>query len=199
MQHVYTIIHIYFPWNIQSSCEDDLSVSTSISENPIDGIGVVQLLSHVQFFVTPWTAASQAPLSTTISWNLFKLMSIELVMLSNHFILCHPLVLWLSIFPSIRVFSNESTLHIRWPKYWSFSFSISPSVNIQDWFPLGWTGWISLQSKGLSRVFSNTTVQKHQLILQHLAFFMIQFSHDYWKNHSFDHTNLCQQSDVSAS
>jgi len=162
MQHVYTIIHIYFPWNIQSSCEDDLSVSTSISENPIDGIGVVQLLSHVQFFVTPWTAASQAPLSTTISWNLFKLMSIELVMLSNHFILCHPLVLWLSIFPSIRVFSNESTLHIRWPKYWSFSFSISPLVNIQDWFPLGWTGLISLLSTGFSRVFSKTTVLKYQ-------------------------------------
>ena len=81
---------------------------------------------------------------------------------------CHPttsssviLLLLPSLFPSIRVFSSESVLHIRWPKYWSFSFSISPSMNIQDWFPLGWTGWISLQSKGLSRVFSNTTVQKH--------------------------------------
>ena len=92
-----------------------------------------------------------------------KPMSIESVMPSNHLILCCPLLLLPSIFPSIRVFSNESTLRISWPKYWSFSFSISPSNEyIQDWFPLGWTGWISLPSKGLSRVFSNTTVQKPQ-------------------------------------
>ena len=89
-------------------------------------------------------------------------MSTESVILSNHFILCRPLLLPPSIFHSIRVFSNKSALHIRWPKYWSFSYSISPSKSFQDWFPLGWTGWISLQSKGLSRVFSNTTVQKHQ-------------------------------------
>ena len=81
---------------------------------------------------------------------------------SNNLILCHRLLLLPSIFPRIRVFSNESALHIRWPKYWSFiSTSVLP-MNIQDWFPLGWTGWISLQPKGLSRVFSNTTVQKHQ-------------------------------------
>jgi len=79
-----------------------------------------------------------------------------------HLIPCHPFLLLPSIFPSIRGFSNESVLHIRWPKYWSFSFNISPSSEYPDWFPLGWTGWISLQSKGLSRVFSNTTVQKHQ-------------------------------------
>ena len=89
-------------------------------------------------------------------------MSIESVMPSNHLILCRPLLLLPSIFPSIRVFSSESVLHIRGPKYWSFSFSISPSNEIQDSFPLGWTGWISLQFKGLSRVFTNTTVQKHQ-------------------------------------
>ena len=86
---------------------------------------------------------------------------LELVMPSNHLIICHPLLLP-SVFPSIRVFSNESSLHVSWPKYWSFSFSIVLPINIQDWFPLGLTGWISLQSKGLSRVFSNTTVQKHQ-------------------------------------
>ena len=80
----------------------------------------------------------------------------------NHLILCCPLLLLPTIFPNIRVFSNELALHIRWPKYWSFSFSISPSNNIQDWFPLGLSGLISLQSKGLSGVFSNTTVQKHQ-------------------------------------
>ena len=81
---------------------------------------------------------------------------------ANHLILRCPLLLLPSIFPSIRVFSNESALHIRWPKYWCFSFNISPSNNTQDLSPLGWTGWISLQSKGLSRVFSSTTVQKHQ-------------------------------------
>ena len=86
----------------------------------------VQSLSHVQFFVTPWTAARQASLSITNSWSLLKFMSIEVVIPSNHLILCHPL-LPPSVFPSIRVFSNESILHIRWPKYWSFSFNISPS------------------------------------------------------------------------
>ena len=131
-----------------------ISVFSSISS--------VQSLSRVWLFVTPWTAACQAFLSITNPGSLLKLMSIESVMPSNHLILCRPLLLLPSIFPSIRVFSNESVLHIRWPKYWSFSFNISPSMNTQDWFPLGWTGWISLQSKSHSRVFSNTTVQKHQ-------------------------------------
>ena len=149
----------------------------------------VQLLSHVWPFATPWTAASQASLSITNSWSLFKLMSIKSVMPSNHLILCCPLLLLPSIFPSIRVFSKESVLHIRWPKCWSFSFSASPSVllmNIQDWFPLGWTGWISLQYKGLSRVF-NTTVQKHQFFGTQLSYSPTLISiRDYWKNHSFD-------------
>ena len=122
----------------------------------------VQSLSHVRLFATPWTAAHQASLSITNSWGLPKLMSIELVMPSNHLILCHPLFLPPLIFPSIRVFSNESALCIRWPKYWSFSFNISPSNELwgltssrKDWLD-------SLQFKGSSRVFSNTTVQKHQ-------------------------------------
>ena len=88
---------------------------------------VVWLLSRVRFFATLWTAARQASLSFTIPRSLFKLMSIETVMLSNHLILCHPLLLLPSVFPSIRVFSNKSSLHIRWPKYWNFSFNISPS------------------------------------------------------------------------
>ena len=87
----------------------------------------VQSLSHVRLFATPWTAACQASLSMINSWSLFKLMSIELVMPTSHLILCHPLLLLPPIPPSIRVFSNESTLHMRWPKYWSFSFSIIPS------------------------------------------------------------------------
>ena len=121
-------------------------------------ISSVQSLSHVQLFATPWTAAHQASVSITKSRSLLKLMSIELVMTSSHLILYHPLLLLHSIFPSIRIFSYESVLHIRWPKDWSFSFSISPS---NESVLLGLTGWISLQSKGLSRVFSNTTVQKH--------------------------------------
>ena len=125
----------------------------------------VQFLSHIRLFVTPWTAARQASLSITNSWSLHKLISIELVMPSNHVIFCCPLLRLPSFFPTIRGFSNESVLCIRWPRYWSFSFSISPPMNIQDWSPLGWTGLISLQSKRLSRVFSNTTVQKHQLSL----------------------------------
>ena len=129
---------------------------------------LVQSLSHVRLFATPWIPACQASLSITISWSSLRLMSIDLVMPSNHLILCHPLLLSSSIFPSIRVISNAS-LHIRWPKFWSFSFSISPSKNIQDWFPLGWTYWISLWSKRLSRVFSKTTVQKHQLFSSQLS------------------------------
>ena len=129
----------------------------------------VQSLSCVQLFVTPQTATCQASLSITNSWSLSKLMSIEPVMPPNHLILCCPLLLLPSIFPSIRVFSNESVLHIRWPKYWSFSFNISPSnepsglISFRmDWLDL-------LQSKGLSRVFSNTTVQKHQFFSTHLS------------------------------
>ena len=121
----------------------------------------------VQLFRTPWTAARQAFLSITNSRSLLKVMSIELVMPSSHLILSHPLFLLTSIFPSIRVFSNESVPCIRWPKYWSFSISLP--MNIQDWFPLGWTGWISSQSKELSRVFSNTTVQKHQFFSTQLS------------------------------
>ena len=122
----------------------------------------VQSLSHVRLFVTPWIAALQACLSITNSWSSLRLMSIESVMPSSHLILGHPLLFLPPIPPSIRVFSSESTLHMRWPKYWSFSFSIIPSKEIPGWSPSEWTGWISLQSKGLSRVFSNTTAQKHQ-------------------------------------
>ena len=125
-----------------------------------------QWLSRVWLLTTPWTPAHQASLSITNSRALPKLMCIESVMPSNHLILCHPLILLPSIFPSIRVFSNESALCIRWPKYWNFSFSIKPSNEYSrlisfrmDWLDL-------LQSKGLSRVFSNTTVQNHQFSAQ---------------------------------
>ena len=122
----------------------------------------VESLSCVSLFATTWTAAPQASLSITNSQSLLKLMSIESVMPSNHLILYRPLLLLPPIPPSIRVFSNESTLRMRWPKYWSFSFSISPSKEHPGLISFSWTGWISLQSKGLSRVFYNTTGQKHQ-------------------------------------
>ena len=123
---------------------------------------VVQPLSHVRLSATSWTLACQAPLSSTVSQKLLKFMSIESVMLSSHLIFCRPIFLLSSIFPSIRIFSNELTLCIRWP---SIGVSASASVllvNIQCWFPLGLTSLIALLSKGLSRVFSSTTIWKHQ-------------------------------------
>ena len=131
----------------------------------------VQLLSHVQLFATSWTAACQASLSITNSWSLLKFMSIESVMPSNHLILCHPLLLLPSIFTSIRLFSNESVLRIRWPRYRSFSFSISPSNEYSGLISFSIEGLISLQSKRLSRVFFNTTKAS---ILQPSAFFMVK-------------------------
>ena len=149
-----------------TSCNSSLAVSSLLW----GGIrfSSAQSLSRVRLFVTPCTAAHQASLSITNSRNPPKPMSIESMMSSNHLILCLPLLLQPSIFPSIRVFSNESALHIRWPKNWSFTFNISPPnehpglIFTMDWLDL-------LASKGLSRVFSNTTVQKHQ-------FFGIQLS-----------------------
>ena len=130
---------------------------SSINNHIILQFSSVQSLRRVRLFGTPWTAAHQASLSITNSRSSLRPTSIESVMPSSHLILCRPLLLLLPIPPSIRVFFNESTLCMRWPKYWSFSLSISPSKE-----HLEWSGWISLQSKGLSRVFSNTTVQKHQ-------------------------------------
>ena len=126
-------------------------------------LSAVQALSHGRLFATPWTAARQASLSITNSRSLLKLMFIKSVMQSNYLIFCHPFLLPPSIFPNIRVFSNESVLPSG-----SESTGVSasvPPVNTQDWSPLGWTGWISLQSQGLSRVFSNTTIQKHQFFM----------------------------------
>ena len=134
-----------------------------------------QLLSRVQLFVIPWTAAHQASLSITNSWSLLKFMAIELVMPSNHLILCRSLFLLPSVFPSIRVFSSESVLHIRWPKYWSFSFSISPSNEYSglisfrmDWFDL-------LAVQGTLKCLLQHHSSKAS-VLQHLAFLMVQLS-----------------------
>ena len=128
-----------------------------------DQFSSVQLHSRVWLFATPWIAACQASPSITISRSSLRLTSIEPVMPSSHLILSRPLFLLPPIAPRIRVFSNESTLHMRWPKYWSFRFSIIPSKEIPGLisFRMDWLDLL-LQSKGLSRVFSNTTVQKHQ-------------------------------------
>ena len=122
------------------------------------------LFSHLVMFdsATPWTTACQASLSFTVSQSLLKRKSIELVMVSKYLILCRLLLLLPSVFPSIRVSSNESVLCLRWPKYWSFSFSISPSNKYSGLISFGLTGLISLLSKGLSRVFSRTKIRKHQ-------------------------------------
>ena len=144
-----------------------------------DYLSSVQSFSCVCLFVTSWTATCQAFLSITNSWSLLKLMSIELVMSCNHFILCRPLLLLPSVFPRIRVFSNESALHIGWPKYWSFSFSISPSNEYSGLISFRMDWLISLLSKGLSRVLSNTTVQKHQFFVAQLYFPTLTSIHDF--------------------
>ena len=138
----------------------------------------VQLLSRVRLFATPWTAAYQASLSITNSWSLPKLMSTESVMPSNHLILCRPLLLLPSIFPSISIFSNESVLCIRWPKYWSFSFSISPSNEYSGLisFRMDWLDLLAVQGtlKNLLQHHSSKAS-----ILWHSAFFIVQLSHPY--------------------
>ena len=159
----------------------------------------VQSHSCVRLFATPWTAAHMASLYIINFRSLLRLMSIKLVMPSNHLMFCRPLLLLSSIFPSIRVFSDESVLHIRWPNIGvSASASVLP-MNIQDWFPLRLTGWISLQSKGLSSLLQH--LSSKVLILQHSAFFngsVFTSIHDTGKNHSFDCMDLCRQSNASA-
>ena len=139
-------------------------------------ISSVQSLSHVWLTTTPWTVARQASLSSTNSWSLLKLMSIKLVMPSNHLILCHPLLLPPSIFPSMGVFSNESVLCIRWPKYWSFIISISPSNEYSGLisFRMDWFDILAVQQPLKSLLQHHSSKAS---ILQHSAFFMVQLSH----------------------
>ena len=147
---------------------------------------VVQSLSRVQLFATPWTAEHQAPLSSTVSQSLLKFLS--MMMLSNHLILCHPLLLLPSVFPGIRIFSSALALCIRWPKYWSLSFSISPSNRV-DFFRIDWFG-LAVQGtlKSLLQHYNSKAS-----ILQCSAFFMVQLTsvHDSWKNSNFDYMDLC--------
>ena len=144
-------------------------------------------LSHVQLFAAPWIAACQASLSITNSRSSLKLMSIELVIPSSHLILCHPLLLLPPIPASIRVFSNESTLHMRWPKYWSFSYSISPSKEHLGLisFRMDWLDLLAAQGTLKSLLQHHSSKAS---ILRHSAFFTVQLTsiHDHWKNHSLD-------------
>jgi len=148
----------------------------------------VQLLSHVQLFAIPWTVAHQASLFITNSWSLLKLMSIESVMPSNHLILCCPLLHLPSLFPSIRVFSNESALHSRWPKYWSFNFNISPSNKHSGLISFR-MDWLDLLASPRDSQESSPTLQFKSInssVLSFLYSSSLTSIHDYWKNHSLD-------------
>ena len=163
------------------------------------GIVTVQSLSRVQLFATPWTAACQASLSIIHSQSLLKLTSIESVMPSNHLILCHPLLLPPSIFPSIRVFSNELVLRIRWPKYWSFHFTVSPSNEYSGLisFRMNWLDLLEVQGTLKSRLQHHSSKAS---ILRHSAFFIVQLSHPYMTTgKTIALTRLCWQNNVSAS
>ena len=171
-------------WSFNSSVSLKL---TGPGTNPADsGFSSVQFSCSVMSdFATPWTAARQASLSITNSWSLLKPMSIKLVMPSNRLTLCCPLLLPPSIFPSIRVFSNELVLCIRWPKCWSFNFSISPSNEYSGLisFRMGWLDLLAVQGTLKSLLQHHSSKAS---ILQCSAFFIVQLSHDYWKKHSFD-------------
>ena len=154
----------------------------NISCNLLNMVAVVQFLSCIWLLAAPWTAACQAPLTPTISWSLFKLMFIESVMLSNHFILCHPFLLPL-VFSSIRVFSNKSALHIRWAKYWNFSFSISPSNEYSGLisFWIDWSPYCPRDSQESSTAPQFKSINSLSLSLLHGP--TLTSVHDYWKNH----------------
>ena len=173
-----------------SRISENQPLSTQIQQFPWSysvQFSSVQSLSCVRLFATPWTAARQASLSITNSWSLLKLMSIELVMPSNYLILCCPLLLLPSIFSSIRVFSNESVLHIRWPKYWSFSFSISPSNEYSGLisFRRDWLDPLAVQGT-LKSLLQHHSSKASILRLSFLYDPILTSIHDYWKNHSFD-------------
>ena len=148
--------------------------------------GKVKSLSHVRLFGTPWIAGLQASLSITSSQSLFKLMSIELVMPSNHLVLCRPLLLLRSIFPNSRVFFDESVLHIRWPTYWSFSFTSVFPKNIQVWFLLGLTGWSHSPRDSQESSPKSQFKSINSSALSFLYGPTLTSTHDYWKNLTFD-------------
>ena len=166
------------PNRLTLGCFMLMNLGTTFLDFSNSEINSVQLLSHVRLFATLWTTARQASLSITNSQSLLKLISIESMMPSNHLILCRPLLLLPSIFRSIRVFSNESALHIRWPKYWSFSFSISPSNEYSGLisFRMDWLDLLAVQGTLKSLLQHHSSKAS---ILQRSAFFTVQLSHPY--------------------
>ena len=187
LTHLVQMPHTCLHFNTEKRGKEKNRVHNSLHGHRLAGVpltcihvplAVVQLLSHVPLFATPWTAAHQALLLSTVSQSLLKLISIEPVMPSNHLILCCPLLLLLSVFPSIRVFSNKLALRIRWTKYWSFSFSNSPSNECSGLisFRIDWLDLLAVQGTFRS------LLQHHKSkasILWHLAFFMVQLSYPY--------------------
>ena len=182
---------------MESRLPGEISITSDMQMKP--PVSVQFSHSVMSNSMWPQESASQASLFITNSRSSLKLIFIESVMPSRHLILCRPLLLLPPIPSSIRVFSNESVLPIRWPKYWSFSPSASVlPINIEGWSHLGLTNLISL-SKGLSRVISSITVRKHQFFSTQSSLWPSLTSiRDYWKNHTFDYMDLCRRSDVSA-
>ena len=174
------MFHSLWPHGLQHARLPCPSLSPRVCSNkcPLSQFGSVQSLSHVWLFANPWTAANQASLSITNTQSLLKLMYIELVMTSNNLILSGPLLLPPSIFPSIRVFWNESVLHIRWPKYWSFIFSISPCNEYSGLisFTMDWLDLFAVQGSLKSLLQHHSSKAS---ILRHSAFFRVQLSHPY--------------------
>ena len=172
-----------------------------IGKIPCNQFSSVQF-SHVWLFATPWTVAWTPgfPVSITNSQSLLKLMSVKSVMPSNHLILCRPLLILPSIFPNIRVFSNESVLRVRWPEYWSFSFSISPSNEDSGLssFRMDWFDLLAIQRDFQESPLAPQFKSINSLVLSLFYFTALTCVHDYWKNHSFDCVDLCRQNNVSA-
>ena len=190
-------------WNLKNNkqAKNIISVSCAIvfyRSIISSSVVVVQSVSRIWLFVTPWTATHQISLSFTISWSLLTPISIELMMPSNHRILCCPIFLLPSVFTSIKVFSSESALHIRWPKYWSFSFSISPSNEYSGLISFR-IDWLDLAFQGTQESFPIPHFESINSLVFSLFYGPTLTSlYDYLKNDSFDHTDLCQQSDISA-
>ena len=175
------------PYKHDDGSQKPMTSGLNFYINCLNRSASVQPLSCVCLFVTPWTTGSQVSLSITNSWSLLKLMSIVLVMPSNHLVLCRPLLLLSQSFPASGSFQISQFFTSSGQSIGVLASTSVLPMNIQDWCPLRWTGWISLQSQGLSRVFSNTTVQKHQFsVLSFLYSPTLTSVHDHWKNHSLD-------------
>ena len=200
MMHLYiTIMGDFYKGHSlkKSNWKCGYSINKSYSKPVIRNLSSVQLLSRVWLFATPWTAAHQASMSITKYGSLLKVMSIGSMRPSNHLILCRPLLFPPSVFPSTRVFSNESVLRIRWPKYWSFSICPSNEYSGLIFFKMDWLALLAVQGT-LKSLLQHHRKSINSLTLSVLYSPTLTSMHDYWKNHIFDYMDLCWQSNVSA-